>query len=166
MATFKISEAGKNGEVTLGDTGLDRTIRRLVGKDDRQFIPYKAISFVEHDRKRIGRDEVVVHVGNKRFEWKITLDAEGFVDAVNNAIATGSHRPSEVTAHPQPAPAPAAAPVPTPTSAGAPPPPPAAAVAAGWHPDPSTRFELRYHDGTRWTEHVSTQGLQSADPVA
>lgn len=87
MATMKISEDGKNGEVTLGDTGIDRVIKHRIGRDDRQFIPYKSISFVEHDRKRIGRDTVIVHVGNKKFEWKIQSDAEGFVNSVNERIA-------------------------------------------------------------------------------
>jgi TIR domain/Protein of unknown function (DUF2510) len=35
---------------------------------------------------------------------------------------------------------------------------------AGWYPDPSRRFELRYWDGSHWTEHVSTGGRQAADP--
>lgn len=36
-----------------------------------------------------------------------------------------------------------------------------------WAADPYRRFELRYYDGTRWTEHVSTGGVQSTDaPVA
>ena len=35
---------------------------------------------------------------------------------------------------------------------------------AGWHPDPSGRFEVRYFDGTAWTDHVSTAGTQSRDP--
>lgn len=36
-----------------------------------------------------------------------------------------------------------------------------------WAPDPYRRFELRYYDGTRWTEHVSAGGVQSTDaPVA
>ncbi len=34
---------------------------------------------------------------------------------------------------------------------------------AGWHPDPTTRHELRYHDGAAWTEHVATGGAQSTD---
>lgn len=42
-------------------------------------------------------------------------------------------------------------------------PPPAAPF--GWYPDPSTHHELRYWDGTRWTEHVSDQGVQSTDSV-
>lgn len=42
-------------------------------------------------------------------------------------------------------------------------PPPA--PLAGWHPDPTQRFELRYHDGTRWTEHVARGGVQSTDPL-
>ena len=32
-----------------------------------------------------------------------------------------------------------------------------------WHPDPAARFELRYWDGTSWTEHVSTGGIQNTD---
>ena len=35
---------------------------------------------------------------------------------------------------------------------------------ANWHPDPFGRHELRYWDGTQWTEHVSSHGKQSIDP--
>lgn len=38
-------------------------------------------------------------------------------------------------------------------------------AAANWYPDPHGRAELRYWDGSAWTEHVSTAGVQSADPV-
>ncbi|MFT4864944.1 MAG: hypothetical protein ACI8RE_001129 [Ilumatobacter sp.] len=34
-----------------------------------------------------------------------------------------------------------------------------------WHPDPNGRADLRYWDGAAWTEHVSTGGVQSTDPV-
>jgi len=37
--------------------------------------------------------------------------------------------------------------------------------AADWYPDPMGRFELRYYNGTDWTEHVSTQGRQAVDAV-
>jgi uncharacterized protein YxjI len=37
---------------------------------------------------------------------------------------------------------------------------------ANWYPDPAGRHELRYYDGTQWTEHVSSNGRQSADPIA
>lgn len=168
MSTFKISEEGKNGEVTLAETGLERTIKRIVGKDDRQFIPYKSIAFVEHDRKRLGRDEVNLQVGHKKFSWKIQLDAEGFVDQVNAAIVNGGLRstpaaPAAAAPTSEPV-APAAAMVP-------PPPPPAPAplaapmVPANWYPDPRGRFELRYHDGAKWTDHVSTGGVQATDAV-
>lgn len=36
---------------------------------------------------------------------------------------------------------------------------------AGWFPDPTTRHERRYWDGTAWTEHVFTNGSQSVDPM-
>jgi hypothetical protein len=37
-------------------------------------------------------------------------------------------------------------------------------VPAGWYTDPSGRYELRYWDGTAWTEHVSRSGQQYTDP--
>ena len=37
---------------------------------------------------------------------------------------------------------------------------------AGWHPDPYGVHELRYYDGSAWTEHVSDQGRQATAPAA
>ena len=34
---------------------------------------------------------------------------------------------------------------------------------AGWWPDPGRRHQLRYHDGKRWTEHVSDNGFVTND---
>lgn len=42
--------------------------------------------------------------------------------------------------------------------------PSAPAVPAGWYADPANRFELRYWDGSTWTEHVSRAGQQYTDP--
>ena len=39
------------------------------------------------------------------------------------------------------------------------------AAPAGWHPDPQERHELRYWDGSKWTDHVSDAGVTSKDPV-
>lgn len=36
-------------------------------------------------------------------------------------------------------------------------------VPANWYPDPSKRYELRYWNGSAWTEHVATGGVQSTD---
>jgi hypothetical protein len=41
---------------------------------------------------------------------------------------------------------------------------PASSVPAGWHPDPSKRYEMRYWDGEKWTEYVSSQGQTYTDP--
>jgi Protein of unknown function (DUF2510) len=38
--------------------------------------------------------------------------------------------------------------------------------AAGWFPDASGRHELRYWDGTSWTEHVSDNGAQATDALS
>ena len=37
-------------------------------------------------------------------------------------------------------------------------------VPAGWYADPAGRYELRYWDGSAWTEHVSRAGQQYTDP--
>ena len=37
-------------------------------------------------------------------------------------------------------------------------------VPANWYKDPAGRFELRYWNGTAWTEHVASGGKQSVDP--
>ena len=66
--------------------------------------------------------------------------------------ATPSYEPAAPAAA---SPAPAAA---TPEPAAAP------AVPAGWYADPAGRFELRYWDGSTWTEHVSRSGQQFTDP--
>ncbi|WP_253867855.1 DUF2510 domain-containing protein [Mycobacterium sp. GA-1285] len=36
---------------------------------------------------------------------------------------------------------------------------------ANWYPDPYRRSELRYWDGSRWTPHVSTNGITAQDPI-
>ena len=38
------------------------------------------------------------------------------------------------------------------------------AVPAAWYKDPSGRYELRYWNGTTWTEHVARGGQQFTDP--
>lgn len=43
--------------------------------------------------------------------------------------------------------------------------PPVTDPPAGWHADPTGRFDQRYWDGTSWTDHVATGGTRSTDPV-
>lgn len=35
---------------------------------------------------------------------------------------------------------------------------------AGWRVDPTGRFDQRYWDGLRWTEHVTSSGTTDVDP--
>ena len=76
--------------------------------------------------------------------------------AAERAI-TGSNPWQRYPSDPQPQPS--ATPATTPAERWAPP----GAPTFGWYPDPSTRHQMRYWDGTRWTEHVSDDGLQSSD---
>lgn len=57
-------------------------------------------------------------------------------------------------------PASKAAPVPA-----SPPPPPPPPTPPTWAADPYGRHELRYWDGSRWTQHVSDNGEATVDPV-
>ena len=36
---------------------------------------------------------------------------------------------------------------------------------ANWYPDPTGRHQVRYWDGTAWTDHVANNGVSSTDPV-
>ena len=36
---------------------------------------------------------------------------------------------------------------------------------AGWYPDPTGRFEYRYHNDRHWTADVSTNGQRYVDPL-
>jgi hypothetical protein len=40
-----------------------------------------------------------------------------------------------------------------------------AAQPSGWHPDPAGRHELRYWDGSGWTDDVSDSGVAAKDPA-
>lgn len=38
-------------------------------------------------------------------------------------------------------------------------------AAGSWYPDPTSRFELRYHNGSNWTADVSSNGRRFIDPL-
>ena len=79
---------------------------------------------------------------------------------------TSTYQPSVTPSYePAAAATPAAATTPAPAATAATPAAAAApAVPAGWYADPAGRFELRYWDGSTWTEHVSRAGQQFTDP--
>ncbi|MEM7275923.1 MAG: hypothetical protein AAF547_22800, partial [Actinomycetota bacterium] len=84
---FVISEDGRNGRAILTDRGIDRILKKTIGRDDRQFIPFTAITMVSHDRKTVGRDRVLINMAHgDSLTWKIARDAEGFVNHVNAAL--------------------------------------------------------------------------------
>jgi hypothetical protein len=34
-----------------------------------------------------------------------------------------------------------------------------------WYSDPTLRYESRWWDGSRWTQHVATKGRTMSDPI-
>jgi hypothetical protein len=85
ITSYQIRESGKNGSVEIVDGALVRTISKRLGKDDRQMIPLKGISSVNHDRKRMKTDEVMVITSGASFTWKVS-DADKFVAELNKAL--------------------------------------------------------------------------------
>lgn len=155
--SFLISTKGANGSVTFTATGLEREFRKIVGRNDREFLPYQAIVSVGHDRKGMRFDRVTIRTAAGETEWRVINDAEKFVNTLQSAIANGSLK-SVSSASPL-----AESHAPPPTAPSMTPLPPG--TAAGWHADPSDRHEMRYWDGDRWTDDVSDDGSVSKDPA-
>lgn len=78
MATYIIREDGKNGTVEVHADRVVRTRKKMVGKDDIQTFPIKAVTSVSHDRKTLGTDQVRIQFGSVSYEWKVK-DAEAMV---------------------------------------------------------------------------------------
>ena len=103
------------------------------------------------------------HIGSRGLVSRLLAD-----HAATPTRSAASISPSStgLAASPPPAPTPATlvASSSGPAAAAIPPssaPPPAP---ASWLADPQHRHELRWWDGSRWTEHVSNAGVPSTDP--
>ena len=84
---YTIREKGKNGTLEITSDFLIRTIKKRLGKDDRETIPIRAISSVRHDRKRMKTDDVQVVTSGQVWEWKVK-NAEKFAAELNQALAS------------------------------------------------------------------------------
>ena len=84
---YTIREKGKNGTLEITSDFLIRTIKKRLGKDDRETIPIRAISSVRHDRKRMKTADVQVVTSGQVWEWKVK-NAEEFVAELNQALAS------------------------------------------------------------------------------
>ena len=83
--------------------------------------------------------------------WGTAPDSTGPI-AATAAPAANMYQPQAQPPTYQPAPAA------QPAAAAAP------AVPSGWYADPAGRYELRYWDGSAWSEHVSRAWQQFTDP--
>lgn len=126
--------------------------------------------------KRTLRSKMVVGVGALVTKKKLKCEACGEYNDTGNAqpykgpasARLGKKYGTLVNMHAASVPSQPDIDLPDPTDADGPPaapPPPPPAAPAGWNPDPSGEHELRYWDGTRWTEHVSDGGVQGIDAL-
>ncbi len=85
---FEIREEGKNGAVHIENSKVVRTLRKRMGKDDRQAIQASAIQAVHHDRKTLGTDVVVLRTAVGEYQWKVknSRRAEQLVREIENLL--------------------------------------------------------------------------------
>lgn len=147
---------GTGAKVALGAaTGGLSLLKTGVGgkQQSSEVIPVKSISSVTTKKDGLRFTNVSVICAGNTIDFRVShAEAEPIKRTITELIL-GSHTAQQQTA--APAPAPASAP---------PPPPPPPVSTAEWKPDPHGRHELRYFDGTTWTEHVSDAGAQAVDP--
>lgn len=117
-------------------------------------------------RSRAGWELVqIIHDGDHWVHAFVRHHGEVAVAAYPTASASVGSPEADAPRAQQPAAAPQAAQVaPAQASASAGPSGAVPNVPANWYKDPSGRFEMRYWNGTQWTEHVATAGKQSIDP--
>jgi hypothetical protein len=107
---------------------------------------------VAHDEPAFAESAVAESVGDGAVVADPVTEAPGWA-----TTAVADPQPAAVTPEPTPEPTPVVAAA---TTAATTP----AAAPAGWYADPSARYDLRYWDGSEWTEHVSRNGQQATDP--
>ena len=169
------------------------SVQPLVVPDIGDFSEVAVIELLVKVGDRVSLDQSVVTVESDKASMEIPATAAGVITelkvALGDKVAKGSvlamvQAEGAVAA---PASAPVTAPVAAPAAAPAAPAAAAAvaavaavaaapvvaavtapaaqpAVPANWYADPAGRFELRYWDGSQWTEHVSRGGQQFTDP--
>jgi hypothetical protein len=109
---------------------------------------------------------VSIHTHNNSLVAFVSRSGKAAPAAAEAPAAAPVNEPAGWAVAPTPAPAatPAPAPAPAAQPAAAQAPARGTAIPANWYPDPSGRYELRYWDGSQWTEHVSRGGQQFVDP--
>jgi hypothetical protein len=98
-----------------------------------------------------------------------TGETGGYVAATTSSEAAGASEPAGWATSPESSTSTTPTSVGTTAAATAPTqvttsPPTTPTVPPGWYTDPAGRYELRYWDGSAWTEHVSRAGQQYRDP--
>jgi hypothetical protein len=93
--------------------------------------------------------------GDQGMNVEVVNDLRARADAYGRLVGQTLVRPADEQPTTPARPTPEPLPVPMPVESSAAP--------AAWYPDPTGRTELRFWDGARWTQHVSTNGTTGVD---
>lgn len=148
---------GTGAKLALGAATLGTSLLKtgVGGKQQgSEVIPIKSVSSVTTKKDGIRFTKVTVITTGNTIDFRVPHAEAEPIKRMITQLVLGDHPAQQEAAAPEPTAATAATPVP---------PPPVPSIPAGWNPDPHGRFELRYWDGARWTEHVSSAGEQSTD---
>jgi Protein of unknown function (DUF2510) len=159
QARLNMNKQGQTIGMFMGSKARGNKSRvRAAGKRDLAQKEHDALA--PYTSAKAALDKAVAELGSV----KLQIDAEA-AEAKAGASITTAATPVEA------APAtPVEAAPPTPAAAAPPPPPPPLTrppppTAPQWSPDPHGRHELRWWDGTTWTEHVANAGQVTTDPL-
>ena len=151
----KEGHLGRTGKLALGAAtgGLSLLKTGVSGKSQgSEMIPVKSISSVTTERDGLRFTKVRAICSGNTIDFRVSSGEAERVKNLLTSLVLGNHPAQQ-----------AGAPSGGVARATAPPPPPPPSTPAAWAPDPFGRHELRWWDGSQWTDQVSDGGVQSVE---
>lgn len=143
IATFKINEEGRNGELRIFPDRIERAkhtaFRKNVGSDVTFF---DRVSSVQLVKRFTGTDLHITVAGHAMTLKVLGNKGDQLLQLLNDGVSGKLKADAQGSA-----PAPAAAPVAPPAPSQGPP--------AGWYNDPHGEPVQRWWDGSTWTDHTT-----------
>ncbi len=177
---FKSRIAGKNSDVEIYRDRIEWYQHSSITRSRKgsEMIPVRSISSVTTRKDGLVFAEVSVITSGNSIDFRVSKpEAKEIAELIHRLVLDPDSVPRSSGGAPtssyiaarnagaSPAEASGVTPPPPPPPVRSTPVPMPPGTPAGWHPDPVGGHELRYWDGGRWTEHVSTAGTQSTSPI-